>query len=59
MRANSGLPLAENSVDLAGILTGLVQEWPVPVRRIALVGHSMGGLVVRGACVVVTDVDEP
>jgi pimeloyl-ACP methyl ester carboxylesterase len=24
--------------------------WPVPVEEIALVGHSMGGLVVRSAC---------
>ncbi len=59
VRANSGLPLAENSVDLAGLLTSLVAQWPVPVRRIALVGHSMGGLIMRGACAVVTDSREP
>jgi pimeloyl-ACP methyl ester carboxylesterase len=27
-----------------------VEAWPVEVERIALVGHSMGGLVARGAC---------
>ena len=27
----------------------LVEHWPVPVTRIALVGHSMGGLVLRAA----------
>ncbi len=25
-------------------------EWPVPVEQVALVGHSMGGLVARSAC---------
>ena len=59
VRANSGLPLAESSADLAGLLTVLVEQWPVPVRRIALVGHSMGGLIIRGACAVVIDEDEP
>ncbi|MBI2710714.1 MAG: hypothetical protein HYX34_13635 [Actinobacteria bacterium] len=24
--------------------------WPVPVERLALIGHSMGGLVIRAAC---------
>jgi pimeloyl-ACP methyl ester carboxylesterase len=28
----------------------LVAAWPVEVERIALVGHSMGGLVARSAC---------
>jgi pimeloyl-ACP methyl ester carboxylesterase len=55
LRANTGLPIAENGVALAGLLDDLVAHWPVPVRRIALVGHSMGGLVIRAACAVVTD----
>ena len=28
----------------------MVDAWPVEVERIALVGHSMGGLVARSAC---------
>jgi len=52
LRANTGLPIAENGVALAGLLDRLVQEWPVPVERIALVGHSMGGLIMRAACAV-------
>jgi pimeloyl-ACP methyl ester carboxylesterase len=28
----------------------LLRAWPVPVEEIALVGHSMGGLVARSAC---------
>jgi pimeloyl-ACP methyl ester carboxylesterase len=55
LRANTGLPVAENGVALASLLDRLVAGWPTPVRRIALVGHSMGGLVVRAACAVLTD----
>ncbi|QDH10737.1 alpha/beta hydrolase [Nocardioides dongxiaopingii] len=49
LRLNTGLPLRENGVALAALAQRLVEEWPVPVERIALVGHSMGGLVVRAA----------
>jgi pimeloyl-ACP methyl ester carboxylesterase len=28
----------------------LMQAWPVPLRELVLVGHSMGGLVIRSAC---------
>jgi pimeloyl-ACP methyl ester carboxylesterase len=59
LRANTGLPLAENGVALAGLLDDLVAAWPVGVRRIALVGHSMGGLILRAACAVVTDAETP
>jgi alpha-beta hydrolase superfamily lysophospholipase len=27
-----------------------VAGWPVPVQTLAIVGHSMGGLVARSAC---------
>ncbi|MGZ4502158.1 MAG: esterase/lipase family protein [Nocardioidaceae bacterium] len=59
LRANTGLPVAENGAALAGLLDDLVGAWPVPVRRIALVGHSMGGLIMRAACAVVTEADSP
>jgi pimeloyl-ACP methyl ester carboxylesterase len=52
LRLNTGIPLAENGVATAALLTRLVEGWPVPVRRLALVGHSMGGLVLRAACAV-------
>ena len=55
LRANTGLPIVENGVALASLLDHLVEQWPVGVRRIALVGHSMGGLVMRAACAVQTD----
>jgi pimeloyl-ACP methyl ester carboxylesterase len=44
-------------VALSALLTRLVDAWPRPVRRIALVGHSMGGLIVRAACAVSTPDD--
>lgn len=49
LRANTGLPLRENGVALAALAQRLLDEWPVPVTRIALVGHSLGGLVIRAA----------
>ncbi len=59
VRVNTGLPIAENAVAMAALLDRLVQAWPVDVRRIALVGHSMGGLIMRAACAVTTDSDSP
>ncbi len=50
LRANTGLPVAENGRALAALLDRLVAGWPSEVRRVALVGHSMGGLVLRAAC---------
>jgi hypothetical protein len=45
LRANTGLPLRENGAALTALLQRVVEAWPVPVTRIALVGHSLGGLV--------------
>jgi pimeloyl-ACP methyl ester carboxylesterase len=59
LRANTGLPIAENGVALASLLDRLVAGWPVGVRRLALVGHSMGGLIMRAACAVSTDGQTP
>ena len=50
LRYNSGLHVSENGRLLAEKIEELVGAWPVPVREIALVGHSMGGLVARSAC---------
>jgi len=47
---NTGLLIAENGRRLADMLDGLHAAWPVPVEEIALIGHSMGGLVARSAC---------
>jgi pimeloyl-ACP methyl ester carboxylesterase len=50
LRYNTGLRIAENGRQLDALLDALVASWPVPVERVALVGHSMGGLVIRSAC---------
>jgi hypothetical protein len=49
-RYNTGLHISENGRALAALLDDLVAAWPVDVQEIALVGHSMGGLVARSAC---------
>lgn len=48
---NSGRAIADNGRELADALQTLVDAWPVPLRRIQLVGHSMGGLILRSALV--------
>lgn len=58
LRANTGLTLRANGAALTAVLQQLTRAWPVPVERIALVGHSMGGLVVRAAADVVDDCDD-
>jgi pimeloyl-ACP methyl ester carboxylesterase len=47
---NSGLHISANGRAFAALLERLVAEWPVEVEEIALIGHSMGGLVARSAC---------
>ena len=47
---NSGRHISANGRQLAAMLDDLVAGWPVPVTEIDLIGHSMGGLVVRSAC---------
>lgn len=45
LRYNTGLPIAANAQRLGDLLTALLEAWPDPVEELALVGHSMGGLV--------------
>lgn len=47
---NSGLHVSTNGRELAALLESLVRHWPVPVEELAILGHSMGGLVARSAC---------
>jgi pimeloyl-ACP methyl ester carboxylesterase len=46
---NSGLHVSTNGREFAALLDTLVAEWPVPIETIAIVAHSMGGLVTRSA----------
>ena len=49
VRYNSGLPVLQNGRALSALLEETAANWPVPLERIALVGHSMGGMVGRVA----------
>lgn len=49
LRYNTGLHISENGRQLADLIDELVAAYPLSVEDIALVGHSMGGLVVRSA----------
>lgn len=49
VRYNTGLPIFENGRQFAAQLNDLVENWPVKIRDISLIGHSMGGLVARSA----------
>lgn len=49
VRYNTGLHISENGRALSQLLTQLVQAWPEAITDLTLVGHSMGGLVIRSA----------
>ncbi|MBE7421297.1 MAG: alpha/beta hydrolase [Zoogloeaceae bacterium] len=46
---NSGRHISTNGREFAGLLDALVANWPVPVERLDILGHSMGGLLARSA----------
>jgi pimeloyl-ACP methyl ester carboxylesterase len=50
VRYNTGLHVSENGKQFSELLESLTSAWPVAVQEIALIGHSMGGLVIRSAC---------
>jgi hypothetical protein len=47
---NSGLHISTNGHALAALVEQLVAEWPLPLDGLAILAHSMGGLVARSAC---------
>jgi pimeloyl-ACP methyl ester carboxylesterase len=46
---NSGLHISINAHALASQLERLLDQWPLPLDRVVLLGHSMGGLLARSA----------
>ena len=47
---NTGRHISSNGKDFSKQLQSLVDNWPVEVEELVLIGHSMGGLVIRSAC---------
>jgi pimeloyl-ACP methyl ester carboxylesterase len=46
---NSGLSVSTNGRILAQMMERLYDAWPMPIERLVMIGHSMGGLVARSA----------
>ena len=50
LRFNSGLRISKNGRALSSLIEDLLVAYPVEVEQIVLVGHSLGGLLIRSAC---------
>lgn len=46
---NSGLSVSTNGRILGSLMERLYDAWPMPIERLVVMGHSMGGLVARSA----------
>jgi pimeloyl-ACP methyl ester carboxylesterase len=46
---NTGLHISTNGRAFAQMLEELVAAWPVPLKEVSILAHSMGGLVARSA----------
>ena len=46
---NTGLHISTNGRAFAQILESLAGAWPVPLKELSILAHSMGGLVARSA----------
>lgn len=59
LRADDSVGIGATGVETSALLQRLVDCWPVPVRRVVLIGHGTGGLVARGALGVVAMSERP
>jgi pimeloyl-ACP methyl ester carboxylesterase len=50
LRYNTGLHVSINARELSRQLEQLVERWPGAVQELTVLAHSMGGLLIRGAC---------
>jgi pimeloyl-ACP methyl ester carboxylesterase len=50
LRYNTGRHISRNGQELAALLDEIDALWPVALESLTLIGHSMGGLVIRSAC---------
>ncbi len=56
---NSGMSIASNGRAFSALLQQLLEGWPVPIERFAILSHSMGGLVARAAILDATRNSQP
>lgn len=56
-RYNTGRSVHTNGAALAHALQRVLDDWPVPVEQLILIGHSMGGLVCRAATAAAHEAD--
>jgi pimeloyl-ACP methyl ester carboxylesterase len=49
---NTGLHVSTNGRQFGALMEMLLRQWPEPVERLTIIGHSMGGLVARSACII-------
>jgi len=47
---NTGRRISINGRELAMLLQAMTEAWPGRIEALTLIGHSMGGLVIRSAC---------
>jgi pimeloyl-ACP methyl ester carboxylesterase len=47
---NSGLHISTNGREFSDLIDALLKQWPVPLKELVIIAHSMGGLVSRSAC---------
>ena len=47
---NTGRHISTNGRAFGEQMEALIRAWPQPIDRLAIIGHSMGGLVARSAC---------
>ena len=50
LRYNTGLHVSTNARELSRQLEQLLERWPSAVQELTVLAHSMGGLLIRGAC---------
>ncbi|WP_309044502.1 esterase/lipase family protein [Marinobacter sediminicola] len=56
---NTGRHISSNGNELSEQLQALVEAWPIEVEELTLIGHSMGGLVIRSACWYGSELNRP
>ncbi len=47
---NTGRHISTNGREFGDLMEMLLREWPYPIDQVAIIGHSMGGLVAHSAC---------